>query len=65
MNSTSIKNLAIALEALSRIPESKYFSTRIEALLGHELDYAKQLQEERLKREQDRTPIKPDDEIHF
>lgn len=37
MSSLTIKNLSIALEALSRIPESKELSERVRDLLSDEI----------------------------
>lgn len=64
-NSLAIKNLAIALEALSRINAATTLYYRVETLLTHEVDKAT------LENDKTRTPKAPpprnsdDDDIPF
>lgn len=60
-----IKNLSIALEALSRIPKSESLSEDIEKLLWKEINEAQEEKEQ--TRYIRKSPIIPtsDDDIHF
>ena len=46
MRSANIKNLSIALEALSRFPSDYAFSTNIQKLLGMEIEFMQEEQKE-------------------
>lgn len=59
-NSNAIKNLCIALEALSRIPESYNTSRRVQELLDHLLT-----EDETKPEPTTTTEPNPDDEIPF
>lgn len=64
--SANIKNLSIALEALSRIPDSIAFASKIRNLLATELDmYTKEQINRRTETQTERYGTREDDEIPF
>lgn len=62
---TRIKNLSIALEALSRIPNSGHLSKRIEATLEEEIDTLEKEQTEKAYPPARPAIPTPDDDILF
>jgi hypothetical protein len=64
INTTAIKNLSIALEALSRINAATTLYYRVESLLAKEINQAT-LESEEPRTPPQAAPRNPDDDIPF